>query len=195
MERREYLLIGTVFILALVLGFVFSLGIKRMKGAWMETRVEEPMDADPPPSRPKESRQPVDFNEMLNYYQERLNNNPKDLQAMAGVADSYFGLQRYREAAEYYKKAIELDPKDVDSYNDLGLAYHYIGMSDEGLKFVEQGILANPLYQRIWLTKGYILATTGRVEDAIKAWEKAYALGPETDVGKAAKGFMENAGF
>lgn len=192
MEKREYLLIGAVFILAVGLGFLFSSGIGWIKDVWMETRVEELMNADSPPSRPKESHQPVDFNEMLNYYQERLNNNPKDHQALAGVADSYFGLQRYREAIEYYKKAIELDSKDVDSYNDLGLAYHYIGESSEGLKFVEHGIRVNPLYQRIWLTKGYILATAGKVSEAMTAWEKAYALGPETDVGKAAKGFMEN---
>ena len=33
-----------------------------------------------------------------------------------------------------------VNPQDIDSYNDIGLSYHYIGRSDEGLNYLEEGI-------------------------------------------------------
>lgn len=119
-----------------------------------------------------------------------LKERPNDAKAFAQVGDIYFDQHKFNDAIEHYKKAIALEPQDVDSYNDLGLSYHYTGRSDEGLKYVEEGIQKNPNYQRAWLTKGFILAIKGNIPEARNAWEKAYKIDPNSDVGKSSASFL-----
>ncbi len=142
-------------------------------------------------SKTPDAGQPIDNNELLAQYQEKLKQNPNDWQALVGLADSYFGLRRFDEAVEYYKKAVEVNPDDVDSYNDLALSSHYLGRSADALKYADKGLEKNPYYQRIWLTKGFILAYgTGELDQARAAWLKAKTLDPENPIGKAAADFL-----
>ncbi|MEE9613628.1 MAG: tetratricopeptide repeat protein [Thermodesulfobacteriota bacterium] len=125
----------------------------------------------------------------------RLDENPEDAELISRVADTYFGMRRFEDASEYYKRAIKINPDDVDSYNDLALSSHYMGLSVEGLKYVEDGIAKNPYYQRIWLTKGFILAYgLGNQVAAVEAWEKVVKIDPETQVAKAAADFITQFG-
>ncbi len=136
--------------------------------------------------------QPIDFDEILSELKARLAENPNDGELHARLGDVYFGMQRFDEAIGYYKKAIELNPDDVDSYNDMGLSYHYKGNTVEGLKFINEGIAKNPYYQRIWLTKGFLLAYgLGNRKEATEAWQKAVTLDPDSPVGKAANAYLE----
>ncbi|MEK7774021.1 MAG: hypothetical protein AAB307_06690, partial [Deltaproteobacteria bacterium] len=73
----------------------------------------------------------------------------------------------------------------------LGLSVHYQGNSAEGLRYVNEGMERNPYHQRILLTKGFILAYgLGDLGAAKEAWEKAMAINPESQVGKAASEFI-----
>jgi tetratricopeptide (TPR) repeat protein len=135
--------------------------------------------------------QPVDHSEALKSYEAMLKKDPNDWNALTGMADAYFGVQRFSDAIIYYQKAIEVKPDDIDSYNDLGLAYHYTGNSGKGLEYVNKGIEKNPYLQRIWLTKGFILAYgTGDLDGAKAAWEKAKSMDPNSQVAKAADDFL-----
>ncbi|MBI2411697.1 MAG: tetratricopeptide repeat protein [Deltaproteobacteria bacterium] len=121
----------------------------------------------------------------------RLKEKPNDPEVLWRLGDAYFDSKQFAEAADYYKKAIQFKPDETDIYNDLGLSVHYLGKSDEGLKYVEVGIKKNPYHQRIWLTKGFILAYgMGDLQGAKAAWEKAAALNPESQIGKAASEFL-----
>lgn len=121
----------------------------------------------------------------------KLRENPKDAEALWRLGDAYFDAKQFEQSATYYKKVLEIKPGETDLYNDLGLSLHYLGNSAEGLKFVEQGIQKNPYHQRIWLTKGFILAYgTGDMDGAKAAWEKASALNPESQIGKAAAEYL-----
>jgi tetratricopeptide (TPR) repeat protein len=134
--------------------------------------------------------QRIDDIELINDLKKKIKENPNDANALAYLGDIYFNLRQFQEAIKYYKKTIEINPKDIDSYNDLGLAYHYIGESEEGLRVVEEGVKIDPYFQRIWLTKGFMLATTGRIAGAREAWTKAVAIEPKSDIGKAASSFL-----
>ncbi len=121
----------------------------------------------------------------------RLEAKPNDGETLQRLADAYFDAKRFDEAATYYKKALEHKPGDADILNDLGLSLHYLGNSAGGLNYIEEGIKKNPYHQRIWLTKGFILAYgMGDLNGARAAWEKANALNPESQVGKAASEFL-----
>lgn len=121
----------------------------------------------------------------------RLSAKPGDPDALQKLGDAYFDAKRFEEAVTYYKKALEFKPAEPDIFNDLGLSLHYLGNSAGGLNYIEEGIKKNPYHQRIWLTKGFILAYgMGDLNGARAAWEKAKALNPESQVGKAASEFL-----
>ncbi|MDP2689385.1 MAG: hypothetical protein Q8P48_04635 [Deltaproteobacteria bacterium] len=121
----------------------------------------------------------------------RLRENPNDADILWRLADVYFEAKQFAESSEYYKKVLVVKPNETDVYNDLGLSYHYMGNSSEGLRHIEDGIKKNPYHQRIWLTKGFIMAYgMGDLDGAKAAWEKANALNPESQIGKAAADFL-----
>ncbi len=188
MTKNNYIVIGVVFVVALAIGLFLGFGVKMMNGGLSGKHVEE---SQQPLSGNGGRSQSVDLNETVRFYQDKLKTDPKNYEALVGLGDAYFELQKFKLSIDYYNRAVEVNPEDAATYNDLGLAYHYMGKSDVGLEYVEKGLKINPLQQRIWLTKGFILATTGKVSEAIKAWEKSYGLGPETDVGQAAKSFLD----
>lgn len=121
----------------------------------------------------------------------KLAAKPNDADLMQKLGDAYFDVKRFNESSTYYKQALVSKPGDADILNDLGLSLHYLGNAAGGLKYIEEGIKKNPYHQRIWLTKGFILAYgMGDIEGARAAWEKAKALNPGSQVGKAASEFL-----
>ncbi len=121
----------------------------------------------------------------------RLKESPGSPEIMWRLADAYFESRQFEQAAAYYKKVLDSGSGETDVYNGLGISLHYMGRSAEGLTFLEEGIKKNPYHQRIWLTKGFILAYgMGDMEEAKAAWEKATVLNPESQVGKAAAEYL-----
>ena len=121
----------------------------------------------------------------------RLKQDPKNPEVLWRLGDAYFDSKQFNESVKYYKKVLEVKPGEADLYNDLGLSLHYLGNSAEAIKYLDEGIKKNPYHQRVWLTKGFILAYgTGDIEGAKVAWEKANALNPESQIGKAAAEYL-----
>jgi tetratricopeptide (TPR) repeat protein len=134
---------------------------------------------------------PVADSPVITDLKARLEAKPNDPDTLQRLGDAHFDAKRFNEAVTYYKRALEFKPGDADMLNDLGLSLHYLGNSAGGLTYIEEGIKKNPYHQRIWLTKGFILAYgMGDLEGARSAWEKANALNPESQVGKAASEFL-----
>lgn len=134
-------------------------------------------------------RQPV--SNIIGDLKARVADKPDDFEAVRALADAYFELKQFNEAIVYYKKALELRPGDADIYTELGLCYHYTNNSREAVRYLDEGIEKNPYHQRIWLTKGFVLAYgMGDLDAAKGAWEKANALNPESQIGKAAGDYL-----
>lgn len=134
---------------------------------------------------------PTDSAAMIDDLKAKLKEKPNDPELIAHLANAYFELKQFDQAVNYYKEAIKLSPENIDFYNEAGLSLHYIGKSADGMKFIETGISKNPYHQRIWLTKGFMLAYgMGDLDGARAAWEKAKALDPESQIGKAASEFL-----
>jgi cytochrome c-type biogenesis protein CcmH/NrfG len=123
-----------------------------------------------------------------------LKEKPGDVDLLIMLGDAYFEAKQFSKAVNYYKSAIQADPANSELYNDIGLALHYMGNSAEGIRYIEEGIKQNPYQQRIWLTKGFILAYgMGDLDAANEAWEKTRALDPESGIGKAAADYLAQA--
>lgn len=121
----------------------------------------------------------------------RLKEKPDDQEALYGLADTYFSMKSFDDAVKYYKKLLTVAPENTDVYNDLGLSLHYLGKSEESVKYLNDGIKKNPYNQRIWLTKGFVLAYgIGDLDAAGEAWKKARGIDPASGVGKAADNYL-----
>lgn len=192
MGKKEIFIIVGLVILSLVVGVV----IGKMKGAPSNKKdVATPQvayqDKGGETAQPPGNQPPFAQYDYTAEIQKILKERPNDAKAFAEIGNIYFDQHKFIDAIEYYKKAVALDPNDVNSYNDLGLAYHYTNRSDEGLKYIEEGVKKSPAYQRLWLSKGFILAIIGNIAEARSAWEKAYSLDPNSDIGRSAASFLE----
>ncbi len=118
---------------------------------------------------------------------EQMEKQFESAESLARLGDTYFETNRFEKAIEVYEKVLKLDPGDVDTYNDLGLAFHYSGKSDIAVDTLKKGIEINPSYQRIRLSLGFVLASTGKNKEAKDALQKAKSLAPDSVVGREAE--------
>jgi Flp pilus assembly protein TadD len=117
---------------------------------------------------------------------EELGVDTSDPQSLAHLGDQYFESSNYKQAIEIYKKVLEDNPSDVDTYNDLGLAYHYTGNSGLAEEALIKGIEVAPEFQRIWLSLGYVLSSAGKSEEASAALQITVNMGSDNEIGQEA---------
>ncbi len=118
---------------------------------------------------------------------DQLGVNTSDPIALASLGDRYFESNNFQQAIKIYEKVLELNPNDVDTYNDLGLALHYTGQSFAAVETLRKGVNVVPTYQRIWLSLGFVLASSNRSEEAKPALQKAVDLDPQSTMGQEAQ--------
>lgn len=109
-------------------------------------------------------------------------------------ADEAFTSGQYGEAARLYEQLLDLDPSNADTYNNLGLTLHYLGRSADALLVLNDGVVADPSYQRIWLTLGYVSSQVGNVGEARAALTKAVNLDSGNVVGQSAQKMLDDLG-
>jgi len=114
--------------------------------------------------------------------------NPVELSFQA---DEAFSSQRFVEAAELYQRLLFLEPGNADTYNNLGLTLHYLGRSTEALGVLNEGIVVDSGYQRIWLTLGFVNSQVGNLERAREALSTAVQIDTETDIGQSAAHMLD----
>lgn len=101
-------------------------------------------------------------------------------------ADRLFAERRYQEAIPLYRRVLELSPDDAETYNDLGLALHYVGDSAGALEVLRAGVAGAPDFQRIWLTLGFVSLQARDPEGARVALGRARDLDPTSAIGQEA---------
>ncbi len=135
--------------------------------------------------------QHVNYDEVLTQLKAMARENPDDWTVHARLGDAYFNMMSFQDSLKHYERALELNPDDSNLYNNLGLANHYSGNTAKGLEYIEDALKKDPYYQRVWLTKGFLLAYgLGKIDEANVAWEKAVSLDPSSQVGKAANDYL-----
>lgn len=140
---------------------------------------------------PREFGAPQSDTALIDSLKAKLASDPTDLATHVRLGKAYFSMMQFDKSVEYFGEAIKLNPSLVDTYNDMALANHYLGNSAKALVYVEEGIERNPYFQRIWLTKGFILAYgMGDQDGALKSFEKTISISPETPIADAAREYL-----
>ncbi len=180
MDIRDYRVWAALAVVALIAG-----------GAFFFTRTPE---SDIPVVSATESLpaplQYTGFREKESALLAAVEQSPGDAALLAQLGDLYFESDDFIQAAVQYEKALALAPDDADTYNDLGLAYHYTGRTPLAVETLRKGIEADPGYQRIWLTLGFVLVSSGQGPQAKEALQRAVELNPTNDIGLEAQRFL-----
>jgi tetratricopeptide (TPR) repeat protein len=113
------------------------------------------------------------------------------IETLNALAEGHLAARRFGPAIQAYRKMLELQPENASIHNELGLALHYAGKSDEALVALKKATALDPKMQRAWLSQGFVLKSTGKAAQARAALEKTVALGPSTPQGVEARSMLK----
>jgi len=84
-------------------------------------------------------------------------------------------------AAEDIARQLAADPdREADVWHILGVVAYQRSDSEKALSLVESALAAEPATARFHNTRGKILVSLGRIDDAVAAYEHAMALAPQS---------------
>ncbi len=149
-----------------------------------------------------------DAQNRINTYQAQGKTNPADVDSTKNLGEAYLDLaqnqeqnnqtvndanRNFKNAIDQFRKYLAANPGNVDVMIDLGFAYSQLGMSEVALRELQQVTALAPKNQRAWLNIGYIYLQTGRTDQSKAPLQKAVSLDPNSDTGKEAKKFLDQA--
>ncbi|MBI5746625.1 MAG: tetratricopeptide repeat protein [Nitrospirae bacterium] len=118
-------------------------------------------------------------------YRERLDKNPKDLEALIVLGNANYDMKRYDKAEELYMRALEIDPKNPLVGTDLASVYKYTGKIDNALSELKKVLSFNPRHETALYNLGVILLNDKRdTGGAIKVWEELISYNPGSGFSK-----------
>lgn len=125
----------------------------------------------------------------------RLLQDPKDVDALLGLAHVEIDRQRLDEAETLYRQVLSLQPKNVEAITHLGTVMLGRGQAGAALRQYNQALVIQPDYLHALWDKGHLQQQV--LQDypaAIKTWEAFLrTVGPESQDGKTAQQFIAEA--
>jgi cytochrome c-type biogenesis protein CcmH/NrfG len=121
-----------------------------------------------------------------------VSSDPKNVDALIQLGNTYFDAERWDDAIASYKQALTIDPKNADASTDLGVSYYYSNRADEALAQFEHSLKISPTHTKTLLNKGIVLAFGKQdLRGAQTEWEKVVSLAPNSPEGQAARRALE----
>jgi Tfp pilus assembly protein PilF len=187
-EAIAYVVAGMAF--GTILGWVVGTQQVRRPPAAAETSAASPQPAGAGGSA---TRQPPTLDQArVQELQQALASNPKNVDAVVQLGNTYFDAEQWDNAITWYKRAVELDPKNADASTDLGVSLYYSNRPDEALAQFERSLKISPTHTKTLLNKGIVLAFGKQdLRGAQAEWEKVVSLAPNSPEGQAAKRALE----
>ena len=137
-----------------------------------------------------QSAQPISEIDHLNAV---LADSPSDFDALSALGDLYFESGRYQEAIQTYDRALAVDPMCADCLNDKGLCLFFVGDPAGALVSFDRANEFAPDYVNAWLSKGYVLISEKRYEEAMAPLNKVKQLDPQGAMAAEADKFLQIA--
>jgi Tfp pilus assembly protein PilF len=185
-EAIAYIVAGMAF--GTILGWVIGTQQVRRAPAAAETSAPSQQTAGG-----STTRQPPPLDQArVQELQQAVTANPKNVDAVVQLGNTYFDAEQWDNAITWYRKAVELDPKNADASTDLGVSLYYSNRPDEALAQFERSLKISPTHTKTLLNKGIVLAFGKQdLRGAQAEWEKVVSLAPNSPEGQAAKRALE----
>jgi len=185
-EAIAYIVAGMAF--GTILGWVIGTQQVRRVPAAAETAAAPTQTAGGSTTR----QAPTLDQSRVQELQQAVTANPKNVDAIVQLGNTYFDAEQWDNAITWYKRAVELDPKNADASTDLGVSLYYSNRPDEALAQFERSLKISPTHTKTLLNKGIVLAFGKQdLRGAQAEWEKVVSLAPNSPEGQAAKRALE----
>ena len=125
----------------------------------------------------------------------RLLQNPKDVEALLGIAHVQLDQQQLDAAEELYKQVLGLEPKNVEAVTHMGSVLLGRGQADAALAKYNEALAINPRYVHALWDKANLLQQVKKdYAGAIRVWESfIQVVGADSQDGKSAQNFIAEA--
>jgi len=118
--------------------------------------------------------------EQINLYKQRLEANPKDVDALVALGNANFDIQRFDKARELYLRVLEIEPKNVRVRTDLASCYRNMRDVEQAFKELNQALSIDPKHETALYNLGVLLLNDKQdPKGAIAAWEKLITAHPD----------------
>ncbi|GGC63237.1 hypothetical protein GCM10011387_16070 [Pedobacter quisquiliarum] len=117
-------------------------------------------------------------NVKINIYQQVLERQPNNINALNNLAVAYNDVYRYDDALIYLNRALELRPESFLALSNRANSYSQLGKLDLALADSEKAIELNPTYEWPYSIKGNVLTKKKAFMEAERALTKAIELNP-----------------
>jgi cytochrome c-type biogenesis protein CcmH/NrfG len=171
-----------------VIGVVWLLAIAMVigvSGGYLAYRAAGPATSAAPGSAPDPAAP----------WRARLLQNPKDVEALLGLAHVQLDQQQLDAAESLYQQVLAIEPKNVEAITHMGNVVLGRGQVDAALGRYEEALAIQPGYIHALWDKARLLQEQKKdFPGAIRAWEAFLrAVGPDSPDGKTAQNFIAEA--
>lgn len=127
--------------------------------------------------------QPVSLEASINagriyQLQQRLIDNPRDVEAHLNLAMEYSLANNFVKAVEAYFVLLRIDPDNFHAYNNLGILYKKSGQYRDSLHCYKQAERINPDSYWVPYNMGLCYESMGRMQEARESYGRALSLNP-----------------
>jgi cytochrome c-type biogenesis protein CcmH/NrfG len=131
---------------------------------------------------------------MVSALEARLQQNPRDLEALTGLGRVYLQSGQMAKAIEMYKRALEIDASNVSALSGMAMILAQAGHSDQALMLFDRALAINPQIPMALLFKGRILFENKKdYAGAIANWEKFLTVMPQGEPAEVVRGWIDEA--
>ncbi len=125
----------------------------------------------------------------------RLLQNPKDVEALLGLAHVQLDQQQLDAAESLYQQVLSQDPKNVEAITHMGTVLLGRGQTDAALARYDEALGIDPRYVHALWDKGSLLQQVKKdYAGAIRTWEAFIQMvGADSQDGKTAQNFISEA--
>ncbi|HSB71959.1 MAG TPA: tetratricopeptide repeat protein [Candidatus Methylomirabilis sp.] len=125
----------------------------------------------------------------------RLLQNPKDVEALLGLAHLELDQKQLDQAESLYRQVLAQEPKNVEAITHLGTVLLGRGQVDAALQHYNQALAIQPAYvHALWDKANLLQRDKLDYAGAIRTWEAfIQAVGPDSQDGKTAQNFITEA--
>ena len=110
--------------------------------------------------------------------QQRLIDNPRDIEAHLNLAMEYSLANNFVKAVEAYFVILRIDPENFHAYNNLGILYKKSGQYRDSLHCYKQAERINPDSYWVPYNMGLCYEAMGRMQEARESYGRALSLNP-----------------
>jgi cytochrome c-type biogenesis protein CcmH/NrfG len=132
--------------------------------------------------------------QMVTALEARLQQNPRDVEALVGLGRIYLQTGQMPKAIEVYRRALEVDGNNVSALSGMAMILAQAGHSEQALSLLDKALAINPQMPMALLFKGRILYENKKdYVGAIANWEHFLKLIPQGRPAEVVRSWIDEA--